>query len=54
MTADTKADKGMLLLGVARSGKSTFTQLLKELVGPRNVASLSLNSWLRASSRRIA
>ncbi|MGA8584248.1 MAG: hypothetical protein WB715_10515 [Roseiarcus sp.] len=47
MTADTKADKGMLLLGVARSGKSTFTQLLKELVGPRNVASLSLNSWLR-------
>ncbi|WP_166145392.1 hypothetical protein [Methylosinus sp. RM1] len=46
MTLDTWAHKGMLHLGVTRSGKSTVQRLMEKLVGPRGWVSLALDKWL--------
>ena len=46
MTLDTWAHKGMLHLGVRRSGKSTIQRLMEKLVGPNGAVSLSLDKWL--------
>jgi putative DNA primase/helicase len=47
MTLDTRAHKGMLLLGVRRSGKSTLVHLMQKLVGLEGFTALSFDSWLR-------
>ncbi len=46
MTLDTWAHKGMLHLGVTRSGKSTIQRLIEKLVGPRGWVALALDKWL--------
>jgi putative DNA primase/helicase len=45
LTADTRQQKILFLLGPRRAGKGTVVRVLRELVGPGNVAGPTLNSF---------
>jgi putative DNA primase/helicase len=46
MTDDVRFDKGGMLIGPKRSGKSTIVNLIGKLTGEGAYAGLSLNDWL--------
>jgi putative DNA primase/helicase len=45
LTADTRQQKILFLLGPRRAGKGTVVRVLREVVGPGNVAGPTLNSF---------
>jgi putative DNA primase/helicase len=46
MTEDLSFEKGLMLIGPTRSGKSTITGIAAELVGTTAYASLDANKWV--------
>lgn len=44
LTADTRQQKILVLIGPPRSGKGTIVRVLRELIGPRNAAGPTLDS----------
>lgn len=44
LTADTRMQKGLMLIGPRRSGKGTIGRILRAVVGPHNVANPTLAS----------
>jgi putative DNA primase/helicase len=46
MTDNMNLEKGAMLIGITRSGKSTIGYLMGQLVGDRAYAGLSFNNWL--------
>jgi putative DNA primase/helicase len=49
MTGDVRFDKGVMLIGKGRGGKSTIVELLGPLGGEGAYAGLSLNDWLASA-----
>lgn len=52
MTEETKFQKGLLMIGQKRSGKSTISRVLQQLVGNQNYAGLSFNTWIYSENSK--
>ena len=46
MTEETKFQKGAIFVGLKRSGKSTISRVLQQLVGDRSYVSVSFSTWV--------
>jgi putative DNA primase/helicase len=52
MTEETKFQKGLLMIGQKRSGKSTISRVLQQLVGNPNYVGLSFNTWIYSENSK--
>jgi putative DNA primase/helicase len=52
MTEETKFQKGLLMIGQKRSGKSTISRVLQQLVGNRSYVGLSFNTWIYSENSK--
>ena len=52
MTEETKFQKGLLMIGQKRSGKSTISRVMQQLVGNRSYVGLSFNTWIYSENSK--
>jgi putative DNA primase/helicase len=52
MTEETKFQKGAMLLGPKRSGRGTWTHVMRKLVGDESYVGLSFNTWTSGDNSR--
>ena len=51
LTAETKAQKALLLYGSGANGKGVFIDLISECIGEENISNIPLNELHRGFSR---